>query len=204
MAFLFKNNKSNPYLSDPDVSLMSRFQEGDKGAFEALMQKYYPRLLNFIYRYLGDKELAEDLAQEVFIRVYKSASHYAPRAQFKTWLYRIARNLSLNQLRRNKYKTVSLDGKISKDGETLNWEVEDKNSLRPDEHLIRSETAQRVRQAIYALPERQRVVVILYRFEDFSYREIAKTMKISEKAVKSLLSRARENLKNALSGLIYE
>ncbi|MBU3912229.1 MAG: sigma-70 family RNA polymerase sigma factor [Candidatus Omnitrophica bacterium] len=203
MFFFKSEDKTIPYFSDPDVRLMLEFQKGSKEAFETLMRKNYPFLLNFIYRYTGDKATAEDLTQEVFIRVYKSASTYVPRAQFKTWLYKIARNTSLNELRRYKYRAVSLNTTIEIDGEQIPRQIEDKKIRRPDEILIHSETVQAVKRAIYALPERQRVVIILRRYEGFSYQEIARTMKISEKAVKSLLSRARENLKNALSCLIH-
>ena len=203
MFFFKSEDKTNPYLSDPDVRLMLEFQKGSKEAFETLMRKYYPSLLNFIYRYTGDKATAEDLTQEVFIRVYKSVSTYVPKAQFKTWLYKITRNISLNELRRYKHRVVSLNATIEIDGEQIPRQIEDKKMKRPDEVLIHSETVQTVKRAIYALPERQRAVIILRRYEGFSYQEIARTMKISEKAVKSLLSRARENLKNALSGLIH-
>ncbi|MCK5083475.1 MAG: sigma-70 family RNA polymerase sigma factor, partial [Candidatus Omnitrophica bacterium] len=118
MFFLTLEDKSNPYLSDPDVRLMLEFQSGNKASFETLMRKYFPRLINFIYRYVSDREAAEDLAQEVFIRIYKSGSSYSPQSKLQTWIFTIARNLSLNELRRNKHRTVSLDATFSSgDGE---------------------------------------------------------------------------------------
>ncbi len=202
MFFLTLHDRSNPYLSDPDVRLMLEFQEGNKASFEALMHKYFPRLVNFIYRYVHSREAAEDLAQEVFIRVYKSGPGYKPQSKFQTWVFTIARNLSLNELRRNKHRTVSLDATFSSDEGELRRQVEDPNSASPDEDMLRGEKAAAVKAAIDDLPENQRVAVLLRRYEQFSYEEIARTMNISSKAVKSLLSRAKESLKNKLSGWV--
>lgn len=195
---LFQDNP-NPYLSDPDVRLMLEFQGGDKASFEALMHKYYPRLLNFIHRFVGRREIAEDLTQEVFIKVYQAACAYRPQSKFQTWIYTIAKNISLNELRRNRGSVVSLDEPFSSQEGELRRDVEDPSGARPDEDLLRQETMKAVRQAIHALPENQRMVVILRRYEQFSYEEIAQTMRVSVKAVKSLLSRAKENLKNKLT-----
>ena len=200
MFFFTLQDKSNPYLSDPDVRLMLEFQEGNKASFEILMRKYFPRLVNFIFRYVNSREAAEDLTQEVFLRVYKSGLSYKPQSKFQTWVFTIARNLSLNELRRNKYKTVSLDATFSSDDGELKWQVEDPNSASPDDEVLRREKAAAVKAAIDGLPENQRVAVLLRRYEQFSYEEIARTMNVSSKAVKSLLSRARESLKNKLSG----
>ena len=194
----FQDN-TNPYLSDPDVRLMLEFQGGDKPAFEALMHKYYPRLLNFIHRFIGQREIAEDLTQEVFMKVYQAVSAYRPESKFQTWIYTIAKNISLNELRRNKKLTVSLDEPLSSQDGGFKRDVEDPSGVRPDEELLRQETVRAVRQAIHALPENQRMAVILRRYEQFSYEEIAQTMRMSVKAVKSLLSRAKENLKNKLT-----
>ncbi|MCK5013848.1 MAG: sigma-70 family RNA polymerase sigma factor [Candidatus Omnitrophica bacterium] len=202
MFFLTLKDKSNSYLSDPDVCLMLEFQEGNKASFETLMHKYFPRLLNFIYRYVSSREAAQDLTQEVFIRVYKSGSGYKPQSKFQTWVFTIARNLSLNELRRNKHRTVSLDATFSSDDGEMRRQVEDPNSVSPDEDLLRREKAVAVKAAIDDLPENQRVAVLLRRYEQFSYEEIARTMNISPKAVKSLLSRARESLKTKLAHLL--
>lgn len=190
-----------PYLSDPDVRLMMEFQKGDKASFEALLRKHFPRVLNFIYRYTGGRETAEDLAQEVFIRVYKSAADYRPQSKFQTWVFTIARNLSLNELRRNahKPKTVSLDETFSSQEGELKRQVEDPSSAAPDQAVLHREKAGAVKAAVDALPENQRVAVLLRRYEGFSYEEIARTMNVSVKAVKSLLSRAKENLRIKLA-----
>ncbi len=202
MLFLISSDKSNPYLSDPDVRLMLEFQEGNKASFEDLMRKYFPRLVNFIYRYVGSREMAEDLTQEVFIRVYKSVANYKPQSKFQTWVFTIARNLSLNQLKRNKHKAVSLDATFSSDEGELKRQVEDTRSESPDEDILRRERSAVVKSAISDLPENQRVAVLLRRYEQFSYAEIADTMNVSVKAVKSLLSRAKESLRVKLSAWI--
>jgi RNA polymerase sigma-70 factor (ECF subfamily) len=194
------DNKDNPYLSDPDVRLMLEFQEGNKASFETLLHKYFPRLVNFIYRYLSSREAAEDIAQEVFIRVYKSGASYKPQSKLQTWIFTIARNLSLNELRRNKHRTVSLDATFSSDEGELKRQVQDPNSPDPSDDMLRQEKAEAVKAAINDLPENQRVAVLLRRYEQFSYEEIAQMLNISSKAVKSLLSRAKENLKEKLTG----
>jgi RNA polymerase sigma-70 factor (ECF subfamily) len=194
------DNKDNPYLSDPDVRLMLEFQEGNKASFETLLHKYFPRLVNFIYRYLSSREAAEDIAQEVFIRVYKSGASYKPQSKLQTWIFTIARNLSLNELRRNKHRTVSLDATFSSDEGELQRQVQDPNSPNPSDDILRREKADAVKAAINDLPENQRVAVLLRRYEQFSYEEIAQMLNISSKAVKSLLSRAKESLKEKLTG----
>ncbi len=191
--------KSGTYRSDPDVQLMLAVQKGDRDAFEALMHKYYARILNFIYRFTGNREVAEDLTQEVFLRVYNSASGYTPRSRFQTWIYTIARNISLNELRRHKRRVLSLDE--THDTGAGVRQVQNADAVLPDEAILHRERAQAVRMAIDALPKNQRMAVILRRYESFSYAQIAATMQVSEKAVKSLLSRAKQNLKHRLSDL---
>ncbi|MGD2187434.1 MAG: RNA polymerase sigma factor, partial [Desulfobacterales bacterium] len=172
--------------------------KGDRGAFDALMHKYYPRILNFIYRFIGNRQIAEDLSQDVFMRIYKNALHYRPRSQFQTWLYTIAKNVCLNELRRNRRRMVSLDETHKSGEKELRKAIEDPNT-NPDEALLRKEKIALIRAAIDALPENQRIAVILKRYENFSYNQIAATLNVTDKAVKSLLSRAKVNLKNKLS-----
>lgn len=202
MFFLFSQNSSNDYLSDPDVGFMLAFQKGDQHSFEVIMKKYFPRLLNFIYRYVGNRELAEDLTQEVFVRVYKAAHSYAPKSKLQTWLYTIAKNISLNELRRSKYYTISLDEPVYSKGESLLRQVSDKTVNLPDKVLLEDEKASIVMEAIQSLPENQRMAVILRRYDNLSYEEIALAMKTSVKAVKSLLSRAKENLREKLKNVL--
>ena len=178
---------------------MLAFQKGDKASFEALMRKYYPRLFNFIYRFVGNEHIAEDLTQEVFLRVYRAAAGYRPRSKFQTWIYTIARNISLNELRHHKKTPLSLDEPFSSEDGPVERQLEDTRTPRPDEQMLRRETVAAVRAAIDSLPANQRMAVILRRYDQFSYEEIAQTMRLSVKAVKSLLSRAKENLKNKLT-----
>lgn len=194
--------KQNPYLSDSDVKLMLEFQSGSKSAFETLMQIYYSRVLNFIYRFIANQESAEDLTQEVFLRVYKSAPRYEPKAQFQTWLYTIAKNICLNELRKNKAFVTSLDEAAVSGNEEVQRQIADPKNTGQDDELIQKEKAIVIRQAINDLPENQRIAVILRRYDYFSYAEIAETLGVSDKAVKSLLSRAKVNLKHRLSRLV--
>ena len=199
MRFLTKKEAS--YLSDPDVQLMLELKQGDCSAFEALMRKYYPRILNFIYRFISNRQIAEDLSQDVFMKVYKSAGRYRPRSQFQTWLYTIAKNGCLNELRRKRNLMVSLDETHESGENELRKEIADPSG-DPGKVLFQKEKAALIRAAINDLPENQRIAVILKRYENFSYAQIAETLNVTDKAVKSLLSRAKVNLKNKLTGII--
>jgi len=201
--FLIHPDNKNNYLSDPDVLLMVEFQRGNKASFETLMRKYYARILNFIYRFVGNREIAEDLTQEVFLRVYKSSGRYYPQAKFQTWIFTIAKNVSLNEVRR-KRKTISIDQEYGQDGEHKKFQLPDNKILGPDKEMIKQEKVVEVRKAINSLPANQRTAVILRRYEDFSYSDIAKTLGCSVEAVKSLLSRAKEALKNRLKKYVVQ
>ena len=181
---------------------MLKAQKGSKVAFEELMHKYYPRILNFIYRFVGNKSAAEDLAQEVFLRVYKSAWKYKPKSKFQTWLYTIAKNIALNELRRISRSAHTLDETAHGGTSEYHKEIEDSMAASPDEEIMQKERAVQIRAAISKLPKNQRMALILRRYEEFSYAEIAATLDVSDKAVKSLLSRAKQNLKNRLAYLI--
>lgn len=196
--------KENAYLADPDVLLMLEFQKGDKASFEKLMEKHYRHVLNFIYRFVGQAEIAEDLTQEVFVKVYKNAGGYRAEAKFQTWLYQIAKNISLNELRRHKRPMISLDETFeTKDGR-VSREFADTKIPSPTQAIFQKETFEIIQKAIGSLPENQRMAVILRRYENLSYEEIAAAMGCSLKAVKSLLNRAKENLKVQLSPFIKD
>lgn len=190
------------FNDDPNVQLMLAFQSGDKQAFEKLMTAHFSRVLNFIYRYVGSREIAEDLTQEVFIRVFKAAGHYQPQSKFLTWLFTIAKNLSLNELRKNRYKMVSMDEMVNAGDDRVKFQLKDERQRTPGEQLLQNEQSLLIRKAIAALPENQRVAVLLRRYEQFSYEEISQIMNVSPKAVKSLLNRAKENLREQLKNLI--
>jgi len=196
-----RQKKETSHLADPDVACMLELKRGNRHAFEILMRKYYPRILNLIYRFLGNRQLAEDLAQDVFMKVYKSAHRYRPRSQFQTWLYTIAKNTSLNELRRNRRQMVSIDEPLASDAQGLKKEIFDPRA-NPAREFLQKEKKKLIRAAIDDLPDNQRMAVILRRYENFSYADIAATLNVTDKAVKSLLSRARVNLKNNLAGLI--
>jgi RNA polymerase sigma-70 factor (ECF subfamily) len=192
-------------LRDPDIRLMLRVRDDEVGAFEELVEHYQHRLVAVLHHLLGQAEEAEDLAQEVFLRVYRSRKKYRPRAKFSTWLFTIANNLALNQLRSRRRKpVVPLDVRDSgplgpRPAEQL---VHDR-AKQPVQRMQQQELAAIIRQALDGLNERQRAAVVLNKFEDMNYNEIAEVMGLTTKAVKSLLSRARTNLRVALKDYIY-
>ena len=177
--------------ADPDIELMLRFQKGDEPAFEELVKKHTRGVLNLVYRYMNDASRAEDVAQDIFVKVYKARMKYEPKAKFSTWLYRVAVNHCLNEIRARK----SQPALASPNNDLL----EQPAGEDPDARISRAELQQAVKEAINSLPENQRMAVILARYEDMSYDEIAETMGMSLEAVKSVLFRAKENLKQALS-----
>lgn len=186
---------------DPDVKRMLAFQAGEAGAFDELLRAHFKKVMNFIYRYVHDAALAEDLTQEVFIRIYKAAPEYCPRARFQTWMFTIARNIALNALRRNKYDGGSLDWAADGGHGPGARQWEDRDTPSPSEALLQEEKARLVQAALAELPENQRAAVFLRRFENMAYEEIARTLGVSVQAVKSLLNRAKETLKVRLASL---
>lgn len=189
---------NSPYLRDPDVQLMLRAKAGDEGAFTELVAAYQDRIVGIFCHLLGNQEAAEDLAQEVFLRIYRSRDKYEPKAKFSTWLFRIANNLASNS-RRNKgrRREVALN---PHDSGPLGMRPEEqllmeKSGMMPSRQVGLKETQAVVRQALETLNERQQMAVLLHKFEGMSYADIGAAMKLSEAAVKSLLSRARENLR---------
>ncbi len=192
-------------LRDPDIRLMLRVRADEPGAFEELVELYQQRLVSVMNHLMGNAEEAEDLAQEVFLRVYRTRKKYRPRSKFSTWLFTIANNLALNALRSRKRRPMVLlpaqdSGPLGpRPAEQL---VLDRGS-GPMRRLERQELTERIRLALEGLNERQRMAVVLNKFEDMNYAEIALVMGLTTKAVKSLLSRARENLRDALSSYIY-
>jgi RNA polymerase sigma-70 factor (ECF subfamily) len=192
-------------LRDPDVRLMLRVRSDEPGAFAELVERFQHRLLAVMRHLCGNAEEAEDLAQEVFLRVYRSRKEYHPQAKFSTWLFTIANNLAANSFRRKQRKpTVQLEVHESgplgpRPAENLLFD----RAPAPDYRLQHDELAQVVQQALSQLNDRQRAAVVLNKFEDMSYQEIAEIMGISSKAVKSLLSRARTELRRHLKDYVY-
>lgn len=181
--------------------LMILCGQGDLEAYEQIVQAYRRPVLGIIYRYLGHGAMdAEDLAQDVFLRAWRARERYRPEAKFKTWLFRIVTNRCLNYIRDNKKKrALSLSGGAGGDDEGTGIEVADTSSPTASEGAIGKEVADAIHDAVERLPDSQRLAILLSRFEEMSHAEIAETMGLTEKGVKSLLFRARENLRRILA-----
>ena len=190
-------------MTRSDVQLMLDVKAGDDASFNLLLQKYRTPLINFLYRMVRDSATAEDLAQEVFLRVYRARKQYSPSAKFTTWLFRIATNLALNSVRDNRHRQmdVSIDAPVEEDQAPVQLPALE---MRIDEHMIERDRAEFIRQAISSLPEKQRVAVLLHKYEEMDYAEIAKILECSESALKSLLFRAYETLRVQLAPLVAQ
>jgi len=188
-----------PDQPDPDAVLMLRVKRGDRAAFAGLVEKYKQPVLNFIYRTLRDETEAEDLAQNVFLQVYKSRSRYRRTAKFSTWLFTIARNLCLNELRRrSRHPAESIEETHTDNEEQPQRQYEDKSQMAPPEKLLHGELARKIEEALAELPENQRSAILLCRQDELSYEEIAEVLDCSLSATKSLIHRGRETLKEKL------
>jgi len=188
-----------PVSPDPDAVLMLRVKRGDRAAFAELVEKYKQPVMNLVYRTLRDEAEAEDLAQNVFLQVYKSAKRYESRAKFSTWLFTIARNLCLNEIRRrSRHPADSLEESHAEHEDQPRQQFEDKSSVPPPEKLLHGELAQKIEEALAGLPENQRTAILLCRQDELSYEEIAKILGCSLSATKSLIHRGRETLKEKL------
>jgi len=188
-------------LRDPDVRLMLEVRDGSAEAFEELVARYQNRVVALLEHHVGDRDQAEDLAQEVFLRVYRARDSYVPGAKFATWLFTIANNLASNALRRrSRRREVNLDARASGPlgAQPLAALAQAASGQMPARQLDKAELRDVVRLAMQALNERQRMAVLLNKFEGMSYADIAETMEMTPKAVKSLLSRARVHLREVL------
>jgi RNA polymerase sigma-70 factor, ECF subfamily len=186
-----------------DAEVMLRVKAGDESAFDYLVQKYRRPLVSFMYRMARNTAAAEDLAQEVFLRVYRSRQTYEASAKFTTWLYRIATNLAVNHARDTRHErpevTVSLDEPDEETGTTL--DVAD-GTVTAEEALVRRERMLAIRSKVEALPERQKLAVIMHKYQQMDYKQIADVLKLSESATKSLLFRAYETLREQLKEFV--
>jgi RNA polymerase sigma-70 factor, ECF subfamily len=188
-----------PANLDPDAALMLRVKQGDAAAFAELVDRYKQPVMNLVYRMLRDATEAEDLAQAVFIQVYKSAHRYRSSAKFTTWLFTIARNLCLNELRRRaRHPVESLDAPRFDREDSVRYQCEDLKIVAPPESLLQGELEEKVQRAVAALPENQRLAILLCRQEELSYEDIAQVLGCSVSATKSLIHRGRETLKQKL------
>ncbi len=191
-------------ILDPDAELMLRFKAGDHGAFESLFTRYARSIVSFAFRFVRNREIAEELAQEIFLRVNDAASCYRPDAKFATWLFRIATNVCLNEIRRPHYRVVheSLDAADGPDARPL--ELADTARTGAEALLEQRAVSRALRGALEKLPDKQRVAFILNKYQELSYAEVAEVMQTSEKAVKSLIHRAKESMAESLRPLLQE
>jgi RNA polymerase sigma-70 factor (ECF subfamily) len=181
--------------SDQDVYWMQRVAQGDMDAFQALIEVHQARVVGTVAKMLGDDVDSEDIAQQVFIRVWKSAGRYQPTAKFTTWLFKITRNLVFNELRRRKRHPVT---PLQQEEEEHFFQPMDCGGMSPDASLLDSELNDAIQMAIDALPETQRMAIVLRRYEDMPYEEIGEVLGLSVPAVKSVLFRARAELRERL------
>jgi RNA polymerase sigma-70 factor (ECF subfamily) len=187
---------------DLDAQLMLRVKDGDEHSFGVLLEKHRNPIIHFVYRMVQERAVAEELAQEVFLRVYRSRGTYEPTAKFTTWLFRIATHLALNWLRdgRNERGHQRLDAQreSENDGDLPAREVSDRKPS-VEQRMVYETRLQEVRDAIALLPGKQRAAVLMHKYEDMEYAQIANVLECSESAVKSLLFRAYETLRARLA-----
>ena len=189
---------------DPDAALMLRVKQGDTAAFTTLVEKYKRPVMNLAFRTLRDETEAEDLAQTAFVQAWKSAARYEPSAKFSTWLFTIARNLCLNEIRRRtRHPAESLDQTRDDSDDQPLHQVEDRRTSPAPDALLRGELEDKVDEALSALPENQRTALLLCRQEELSYEEIAEVLGCSLSATKSLIHRARETIKAKLKPYLH-
>jgi len=177
--------------SDTDERLIALTADGDEQAFERIMQKYQQAVFNTIYRYIGSRDDVQDLAQEIFIKVWRNAAKFKGKSKFSTWLYRIVVNHCINYRRRRRKDHVSLD-EMTEKGQTP-------EALKVEPDWEARQRVEKVRKAVGELPDRQRMALVLSQFEGRSYKEIAEIMKVSLSSVESLIFRARSKLKQQLT-----
>ncbi len=186
-----------------DAAIMLELSAGNMAGFDFLIQKYRKPIIHFMYRMVRNQAVAEELAQEVFLRVYRSRETYRAEARFSTWLYRIATNLGVNHARDNRHErnasTVYLDEANAETGTTP--DVAD-TTPGAEANMLRRERLNAIRQHVMSLPERQRIAVLMHKYEGMDYRQIGDVLKLSESATKSLLFRAYQTLREKLKPFI--
>jgi RNA polymerase sigma factor, sigma-70 family len=186
-----------------DAAIMLALRDGNMAGFDFLIQKYRKPIIHFMYRMVHNQAVAEELAQEVFLRVYRSRETYRAEARFSTWLYRIATNLGVNHARDTRHeRTASMVYLDETDGETgMTPDVAD-STPGAETNLLRQERLNAIRQHVMALPERQRMAVLMHKYEGMDYKQIGDVLKLSESATKSLLFRAYQTLRDKLKSFI--
>lgn len=189
------------WASDPDVQLMMRVRDGDSAAFRDLFSRYAEPVIHFAFRFVNNRDRAEELVQDAFLQIFRARSRYEPRARFATYLYRVVTNLCLNELRRFEYqgRTEPLEGQPNEEGEATR-EIADESAPTAVESVAGSQATARVQAILDRLPENQKTALLLSRVEGFSYQEVAETLETSVSAVKSLIFRATQTLRHELEG----
>jgi RNA polymerase sigma-70 factor (ECF subfamily) len=180
---------------EDDEFLIKRFVSNDESAFEELFRRYEQKIFNLVYRYIGPYPETEELTQDVFIKVYKSAQTFKGKSKFSTWIYRIAVNTCLNYKKKKRLVMESLD----KSGTQLVKELVAPDSTTPEEQFTRARKMAIIQQALDSLPPNQKIAFILSKYEGFSYAEIGEIMNVSISSVESLLFRAKQQLKKELT-----
>jgi RNA polymerase sigma-70 factor (ECF subfamily) len=196
-----KENMGASPAPDPDIELMLRVRDGDEKSFGVLLEKHKTALVHFLRRMVQDQAVSEELAQEVFLRVYRSRASYEPTARFTTWMFRIATHLALNWLRdeRNDRAQERLDDERSND--LPSRELPDR-APSVEQRMVYRAHLQEIREAIRTLPEKQRAAVLMHKYREMDYAQIALALDCSESAVKSLLFRAYESLRERLAHMV--
>lgn len=196
-------NLSAPVNGLTDAEIMLRVKAGDDAAFGYLVDKFRRPMVSFMYRMTHNSAVAEELAQEVFLRVYRSRANYAANAKFSTWLYRIATNLAVNHARDTRHErpevTVNIDESDEETG--LVVDVPD-GSLNAEQNILRRERLTAIKRHVQALPDRQRMAVLMHKYQNMDYKQIAEVLHLSESATKSLLFRAYETLRDKLKEFV--
>ncbi|MGI5832629.1 MAG: RNA polymerase sigma factor [Thermoguttaceae bacterium] len=197
---------SETYTQDEDTRLMMELKAGDASAFEELMTRNQPKVLSMLVHFVGSRQQAEDLTQEVFLNVYRSRETYQPTAKFSTWLYRIVHNLALNAIRSKKRRPELLFGGAVKEGgeSGIEGNILAKSGYIPTRHYDKKEEREMVHLALQSLNERQREVLLFRHFEGMKYEQIAEVMNLTPQAVKSLLCRARQRLAEIMTPYMKE
>lgn len=185
---------------ETDIELMARVKSGDDSAFAELMKRHYRAIMNYIYRFTNDRNDSEDLAQEVFLRIYRSVNEYKPQAKFSTWLYKIATNVCLTEIKlKHRMNRVSLDELQEKKGD-----IKDSNSVSGYDFVNRRDIRSSIFQALNSISEKERTSIILCKYEGLSYDEVAEVIGCTVGAVKTYIHRGRLKLIDKLKPLLEE
>lgn len=198
--------KTDAAVHDPDAQLMLRFKDGDTEAFDRLFVKHMRSIVNFAYRFVRNREIAEEMAQEIFLKVYENAAGYRIQARFTSWLYKIATNVCLNEIRKPQFRAPhqSLHASPFEGGNDEDRKFEFSTTAGPDKIFEQRDLSRIIKHALQQIPEKQRIAFILNKYQELSYSEVADVLDSSEKAVKSLIHRAKEALAERLKPLTAE